>query len=396
MKPINMVDVGMDGKNTTFLLDEWERDFLSAVMTVMFVAGTTGNVMVLLAVALSRKLQTSTNTFVVSLSVSDLLASLVQPLQVAGMLGKDGWPLPDIVCKIVAGVAITCVSCSVITISMIGVNRFVLITRSKEAYQRAFSTKFLAAMIIFSWMYPIVTLVLPQVSGRHGRLGYDPSTRLCIWDFAHPSAKIYVDLAAVLVGFRPASYDAIYDVERSLCSWRFLHTYVLRRTTLGENPLMSLTTFNLTLFSYLLIFRHVRNSALITRSKSSVISRRPSAVVSRKRYRKQIELVITRNLLYVICGFFCCVIPYTGLFLALPFLEGTLLRLGLHISSYAAVLLVLDSCLNPVIYAWKHPHFKYVFGCMVRCRWQDIPEPSKYLARILRQGGHTVKSSITS
>ncbi|XP_041457284.1 melatonin receptor type 1B-like [Lytechinus variegatus] len=351
-----MVDVGMDGKNTTFLLDEWERDFLSVVMTVMFVAGTSGNVMVLLAVALSRKLQTSTNTFVVSLSVTDLLASLIQPLQVAGMLGKDGWPLPDIVCKIVAGVAITCVSCSVITISMIGVNRFVLITRSKEAYQRAFSTKFLAAMIIFSWMYPIVTLVLPQVSGKHGRLGYDPSTRLCIWDFAHPSAKIYVVLAAV----------------------------------------MSLTTFNLTLFSYLLIFRHVRNSALITRSKSSVISRRPSAVVSRKRYRKQIELVITRNLLYVICGFFCCVIPYTGLFLALPFLEGTWLRLGLHISSYAAVLLVLDSCLNPVIYAWKHPHFKVVFGCMVRCRWQDIPEPSKYLARILRQGGHTVKSSITS
>ncbi|XP_041457299.1 melatonin receptor type 1B-like [Lytechinus variegatus] len=356
LKTMNMVDVGMDGKNTTFLLDEWERDFLSAVMTVMFVAGTTGNVMVLLAVALSRKLQTSTNTFVVSLSVTDLLASLVQPLQVAGMLGKDGWPLPEIVCKIVAGVAITCVSCSVITISMIGVNRFVLITRSKEAYQRAFSTKFLAAMIIFSWMYPIVTLVLPQVSGKHGRLGYDPSTRLCIWDFAHPSAKIYVVLAAV----------------------------------------MSLTTFNLTLFSYLLIFRHVRNSALITRSKSSVISRRPSAVVSRKRYRKQIELVITRNLLYVICGFFCCVIPYTGLFLALPFLEGTWLRLGLHISSYAAVLLVLDSCLNPVIYAWKHPHFKVVFGCMVRCRWQDIPEPSKYLARILRQGGHTVKSSITS
>lgn len=161
------MDAGMDGTNATFLLDDWERDFLASALLVMFVAGTTGNVMVRLTVALSRKLQTSTNIFVVSLSVTDLLVSLVQPLQAAGMLGKDGWPFPDIICKIVADVAITCVSCSVIIVSLIGLNRFVLITRSKETYQRVFSTKLMAAMIIFSWMYPVVTLIIPQTSGRH-------------------------------------------------------------------------------------------------------------------------------------------------------------------------------------------------------------------------------------
>ena len=99
------------------LLSTAEQQFLATVISTIFVTGTTGNVMVLLAVLFSRRLQTSSNVFLVNLSVTDLLVSVVQPLQAVAMLGDDGWALPDVICEMVAAFAITTVSCSVLTIS---------------------------------------------------------------------------------------------------------------------------------------------------------------------------------------------------------------------------------------------------------------------------------------
>ena len=150
--------------------------------------------MVLLAVLFSRRLQTSTNVYLVNLSIADLLVSLVQPLQAVAMLGKDGWPLPDVICQMVSAVIITTVSCSVLSISMIAFNRYILITKRKETYQRIYSNKTLAAMVAFTWLYPVFTLVIPQTTGQHGSLGYDPQTRFCICNFMEPDTKVYIIL----------------------------------------------------------------------------------------------------------------------------------------------------------------------------------------------------------
>ncbi|KAJ8038599.1 hypothetical protein HOLleu_16063 [Holothuria leucospilota] len=49
-----------------------------------------------------------------------------------------------------------------------------------------------------------------------------------------------------------------------------------------------------------------------------------------------------------------------------------LLKAEALIVNHTKILVVLNSCLNPILYAVKHPHFRQVFRCIVLCRWKDI------------------------
>ncbi|XP_071483081.1 neuropeptides B/W receptor type 2-like [Diadema antillarum] len=303
---------------------------LAVGYSAVFVVGVTGNVVLLLASALSRKLQTRTSCLIVNLSVSDLLVSAVQPFQIVPILDR---PLPEVLCQLTAALAIISIGSSVITIMLIAVNRCVLIIKPKHTYNRVFSSRYLVVMVTIPWLYPLVVFVVPHLTG-HGRLGYSALTRLCICDFTHKNANTFVYL---VVG-------------------------------------TSSIAFGVTFFSYWLIYRHMKKSALKSRSCS---------MPTEKSCRRHTELVITKNLLCVVCCFVLCVTPFMCVFLAIPFLEGPSLHRVLSVMPYLSLPLVLDSCFNAFIYGWKHPHFRIVIACVLRRRWRDIPEPSRLLARIL-------------
>ena len=337
------------GPDSMGITNHTERAILATLYCIIGVIGIVGNLFVMAAVLLSRKLQTATNVFIVSLSVTDLLVSIVQPFQAVGLLGENGWPLHPVICAIAGSSVVTAVSCSVLTLALIAVNRYILITRSRKDYRRIYTPGKMAVMVILSWLYPIVTLVVPQAAGE-GKLGYDINSRLCAWDFMHPVAYIYQILAGIL----------------------------------------SMISFILIVLSYTLIYRHVRQhvrNTMTTANKASQAQQqkmeKPKREPGQKKIHKptRLDITITKNLLYVICGFFLCVLPYTALLFATTFVTSP--GLILHVSSYLALVLVFDSCLNPIIYALKHPNFKTVFGCMVRCEFDRIPEPSRFLRRCL-------------
>ncbi|XP_071476829.1 G-protein coupled receptor moody-like [Diadema antillarum] len=337
-----------------------ERAVLATLYCIIGVVGIVGNLFVMAAVLLSRKLQTATNVFIVSLSVTDLLVSIVQPFQAVGLLGERGWPLHPVICAIAGSSVVTAVSCSVLTLALIAINRYILITRSRKDYRRIYTAPKVAAMVILSWAYPIVTLVVPQAAGQ-GKLGYDINSRLCAWDFMHPAAYIYQILAGIL----------------------------------------AMISFILIVTSYFFIYRHVRQhvrNTMTTTNKAPSTPREKRETLEKakveggetakkepgqKKVHKptRLDITITKNLLYVICGFFLCVLPYTALLFATTFVKSP--GLILHVSSYLALVLVFDSCLNPIIYALKHPTFRLVFGCMVHCDLDRIPEPSRFLRRFL-------------
>ncbi|XP_072180597.1 rhodopsin, GQ-coupled-like [Diadema setosum] len=283
---------------------------LAVGFSTVFVVGVTGNIMLLVASTLSRKLQTKTSCLVVNLSVSDLLASAVQPFQVVPMLGRNRRALSEALYQLTAAISIISIGSSIVTIMLIAVNRCVLIIKPRHTYNRVFSSRNLVVMVIMSWLYPAAVLVVPQLTG-HGRLGYSALTRLCIWDFTQKNA----------------------------------HTFV-----------------------------HVKRSALKSKSRS---------MTTEKRCLKHTELVITKNLVCVVCCFVLCTTPFMAVFLAILFLQGPTLQRVVSLTPYVSLPLVLDSCLNPFIYGWKHPHFRVVMACVLRRRWRDIPEPSRLLARIL-------------
>ncbi|XP_071483083.1 rhodopsin, GQ-coupled-like [Diadema antillarum] len=305
--------------------------FLAVGYGTVFVVGVTGNVVLLLATALSRKLRSKTSCLIVNLCVSDLLVSAAQPFQIVPILDR---PLSEVLCQLIAALDILSVASSVITLMLIAINRCVLIIKPRHTYDRVFSSRNLVVMVTMSWLFPAVGLVLPQLTG-HGRLGYHALTRLCICDFNHENANTFVYLV------------------------NFLSTF----------------SFSVTFFSYYLLFRHVKRSALKTRSRS--------IMPAEKNCRRHTELVITKNLLCVVCCFVLCISSFAGVFIVIPFLQGPALHRVLSVMPYVSLPLVFDSCLNPFIYGWKHPHLRVVIACVLRRRWHDIPEPSRLLARIL-------------
>ena len=113
-----------------YALNEALGIILGICLLLMAIIGIVGNVMVILAVMFSRQLQTPMNVFVVNLSVADLLASMTFPAQAFSLLG---WvELSTVMCVLTTLVNITSLGCSLITVTLIAVNRYVIITKMRE------------------------------------------------------------------------------------------------------------------------------------------------------------------------------------------------------------------------------------------------------------------------
>ena len=108
-----------------------------------------GNVSVIVAVILSRRLQTITNVYVVILSCSDIVIALILPIKMSIML--DGTlEKQHLACAVTGSVSFICNGCSVFTLIMIAFNRYFLITQPKERYQRLFTKYNIALMNLFT------------------------------------------------------------------------------------------------------------------------------------------------------------------------------------------------------------------------------------------------------
>ncbi|XP_024940029.1 dopamine D2-like receptor isoform X2 [Cephus cinctus] len=88
-----------------------------------------GNVLVILAVARERALQTVTNYFIVSLALADLLvAVLVMPFAVY-VLVNGAWSLPGFVCDFYIAMDVTCSTSSIFNLVAISIDRYIAVTQ---------------------------------------------------------------------------------------------------------------------------------------------------------------------------------------------------------------------------------------------------------------------------
>ncbi|KAJ8028065.1 Melatonin-related receptor [Holothuria leucospilota] len=320
--------------------DERQRIILSCVFVVIAFIGTFGNSLVVLAVLFSRKLRTTTNVFVVSLAVADLLTCLFLPWNVVSLLSFDTWPTHEYICVVAALVMYTCVGCSVYTLAAIAFNRYTLITRSLHIYKRYFATPKTVVMVAVTWVLPLFYALIPLIFGL-GELGYDSKYSTCTHKTSHPLSDYY-SLTQALV---------IYPVPLviiTLC-YTSVFMYVRAHTkSITEGPENSTS-------SHTSHCSKRRESSLPTRSMS-VISRR--------------QVKITQNLFYVVCAFLICITPYC-LSLIVPRSEPVV--------PWAGALILCNSCINPLIYGTKHPQFKRVMCSILTCQLRNIPEPAHFL-----------------
>lgn len=356
-----------------------ERVFLATILGFVVVAGTIGNCIVIASVVVSQKLRTSVNIFIVNLSLADLLTSLNMVWIMVAFVSEDGWPLPDWLCVGCGFVLITCIGTSVFTLSCIALNRVILITTSISTYRTLFKPRRIVIALVLLWAIPMFLASIPLYT-NFGKLGYSSQYMTCIKDTDHPTAKAYDILLSCCLYPLPTviittSYFRIWNHVRN-------RVKALAETTENSSslhtraggPLPSRTATAAPGDSQL-----STTEGDIQPEEATAQSRQPGApphVASSNQLRGKLtrrQMEVTKNMFYIVCIFYMCVSPY-GLSLLCA-------QSCARLTTYAAVILSVNSCINFFVYAFKHPDFKVVIRCILLCKLSKIPNRARIFRR---------------
>ncbi|XP_005112475.1 G-protein coupled receptor moody [Aplysia californica] len=224
-----------DNPHNPLDLTDGERTALVGILTFMGVIialGGIGNLLVILAVVLKKKLQTVSNLFVVNLSICDFMfVTLVLPVNMYTYLA-DGWLIHPLICKFVGFLGYTLTGTTIMTITLIAWNRYRLVV-SVSSYKQMFQPRNMAIMLAGSWLIPIICLQ-PAIFEVWGRFGFVPLLSSCNLDLdsSSQSFKIFLLIvrAAIPCGLIIYFYSSIYANTRA--SHQRLHHAACSTTSL--------------------------------------------------------------------------------------------------------------------------------------------------------------------
>ncbi|XP_022096846.1 histamine H3 receptor-like [Acanthaster planci] len=297
-----------------------ERQVLSAIIFFDSSIGLLGNAAVVFAVLTVKKLQTTTNVFVVNLAAADFLTCIVAILQSVVFL-KGELVFPVAVCQAMAFGILVCVGCSVNNLMCVAVNRLVGITTATHSvFRKLYTPCKLSMTVVLTWLVPAAVAIIPFVSD-YGELGYNPVYHSCSWRSNRAYQPRY-SMVVVVVYF-PLQFAILFA-------------------------------------SYLRIWLFVRGTTKSTLRQD----RAGEASTGNRVFQQQLlkrQIAVTKNLFLVVCVFLLCISPYF-LLVALP---SSLVD---NILPTTSTILMANSCVNPIIYGTKHPDFRAAFARVLPCR----------------------------
>ncbi|XP_072175780.1 G-protein coupled receptor moody-like [Diadema setosum] len=381
--------------------DPAQRLVLAIMFIIVSVVGSLGNVIVIAAVIASKKLRTITNVFVVNLAVADFLTSITVPWTAVALLSEgDSWPLDPWICTAAAAIMYLCVGTSLYSLASASINRFILVTKGYATYRKTFTTLNLIIWITLIWVVAFLFVIFLPVIGV-GRLGYNRKYRSCSQSSDHPKDGVYQLVQAVGIFPIPLAiisfcYGRIFCFVRRHIKVMDGHTSV-RHDNHG-NPISNTKSDTVRepkdrRTERVMPDREVSSTVGVTVGqdqggrpttnkckpvKISKDQRTESGVSFAGRSKpqapsmKQRQIQITTNMFIVVCVFVVCLAPFTiCLFYndSDPFIP------------YASAIVLCNSCVNPFIYATKHPVFKSVMKSIVTCHFHEIPQPARLMHR---------------
>ncbi|XP_019726955.1 5-hydroxytryptamine (serotonin) receptor 2C, G protein-coupled-like 1 [Hippocampus comes] len=144
-----------------------EKNWPALLILVIIALTIGGNILVILAVSLEKKLQNATNFFLRSLAVADMLVGiLVMPISLINILYDYAWPLPSTLCPIWIYLDVLFSTASIMHLCAISLDRYVAIRNPIE--HSRFNSRTKAMMKIAAvWTISIgVSMPIPVI-GLH-------------------------------------------------------------------------------------------------------------------------------------------------------------------------------------------------------------------------------------
>lgn len=223
-------NVTLDTIHTDYLRTEPLISIIYIVVIVITaVIGLFGNILIIGAVCVHRKLRTTGNLFIVNLAIADLVVvSIIQPFTIIGVVsGPQFFINREELCHLVSTICVMSCASSMITLSAIALNRYIFVCKNKY-YDTIYTSRTTPLMCI--GIYLIVFLTdLPNFLGWGGHT-YDFKTMGCSFDrLASLSYTLFLSITIYWIPFILVMfcYIAIYLYVRK--------TRKLLKTTLDKS-----------------------------------------------------------------------------------------------------------------------------------------------------------------
>ncbi|KAM3859865.1 melanopsin-A-like [Diretmus argenteus] len=294
---------------------------IGVVILVIGITGVLGNVLVMYAFCRSRSLRTPANMFIINLAITDFLMCVTQTpiffttsMHKRWIFGKKGCELYAF-CGAVFGI------CSMITLVVIAVDRYMVITRPLASLG-VMSRRKALCILAAAWAYSMGWSLPPFF----GWSAYVPEGLLtsCSWDYMTftPSVRSYTMLLFTFVFFIPLS---------------------------------------IIIFCYCGIFRAIRRTTRAI-AKISCEGNRDSV---KRFHRLKSEWKMAKVALIVILLYIISWAPYSCV--ALTAFAGYADMLTPYMNSVPAVIAKASAIHNPIIYAITHPKYRSAISRYIPC-----------------------------
>ncbi|XP_071791776.1 melanopsin-like [Asterias amurensis] len=296
-------------------------------LVIVSLAGTFGNLLVIIAVASTRSLRTVANYFIFVLAAVDFVnTGLLIPLFIFTLM-KGEWPFPSAGCTLLGYLTIICIATSEITLSVLAGTRYLIVTKSKTVFNRYFKKKYVIFYLVGIAAFELSIILIPLWTSL-GKVGFSHRVLHCTFVFCNQTEWWYV----------------------------FILFVCCMIINMGIIP-----TF------YLLTFHAVSKSKRTIKALQAMQGTNERSQPSMSPQ----EVQLTKKLLFMFLVFIVCWFPYCIVIFADS--QQTVSPLVHQITNLP---IWLASCLNPYIYAFRIRNFRKAFKQILtwpgkKCRSQE-------------------------
>lgn len=159
----------MDGNNTTrtnltgdgpdgfssHVFDKFFRMLIVSIIIIVIVAAACGNLLVCLAILLNKRLRKTTNYFIFSLAISDLMTAFFSmPFDVEVLLHPFQWSSGEFVCDFWAFMYLIAAPTSILNLMAVSLDRYLAISTPLK-YYNVMKPKLALLIIAVIWLYSL-------------------------------------------------------------------------------------------------------------------------------------------------------------------------------------------------------------------------------------------------